>query len=558
MYESALMASGIAILIALAFAPRSVEEWHRANHTFILFGVASALRFGNIYFWLNMTSSNPLYLPLRALDFLLVVPISALGLEMLHFHALARVKEVNPNLRRIYLLVFSIIMATLSALLFVFDIQTVRLIALLTAFPVILIVTATYLVVFRDNPLRIARPELVQGSMLIFTGYFLYFGGEGFIAGFVRMLDLALSVQMIGLILIGGGGIVRRIVSFVGIYSRLSLWTILVNRDQNVTMTRMGDEHLSEERALKVANEIVDMHNQEIEQVFDTGNEYIIPYRSLESYKPDRLFQIEIVPHRINIKGNPDSIAIVLSDVTVSIEEKEKEQLAELLNEVVKERNRAEFYLDLLTHDMGNLLQGILGGVQLMAEKQNISHEKSPSYQLLMNQLDESISLIRQVRHLGIESDDVGDSKPLTVRTVLQESLDKVRAMFPDRKITLRIVQAYEPITTNNPVPLEQGLVSLFRYIAHSEKSNVEIKVSLDSAYTKSQIKIFTSETGAFDNLASDAFKWNIERAKEPSQIGNFELILSKMFVERAGGSIQFIKAEDQMAPKIIIELPYS
>ncbi|MBS3795841.1 MAG: HAMP domain-containing histidine kinase, partial [Candidatus Thorarchaeota archaeon] len=514
MYESALLASGIAAFIAFVFAPRSFEELDRANPTFTLFGVASALRFGNIYFWLNMTSSNPLYLPLRALDFLLVVPISALGVEMLHFHALARVKEVDPNLRRIYLLVFSAIMVTLSALLFVFDIQTVRLIALSTAFPVILIITATYLVVFRDNPLRIARPELVWGSILIFTGYFLYFGGEGFIAGFLRMLDLALSVQIIGLILIGGGGIARRIVSFVGIYSRLNVDTILVDQNQNVTMTTVGHENLSGERALRVANEIVDMHKQEIGQVFETGNKYVVPYCSLESYKPDRLFQIEIVPHRINIKGNPDSIAIVLSDVTVSIEEKEKEQLAELLNEVVKERNRAEFYLDLLTHDMGNLLQGILGGVQLMAEKQKISHEKSPSYQLIMNQLNESIRLIRQVRHIGIESDDMGDSKPLTVRIVLQESLDKVRAMFPDRKITLRIIQAYEPIAANNPVPLEQGLVSLFRYIAHSDETNVKIKVSLDSVDKKSQIKIFTSETGAFDNLASDAFKWSTERSE--------------------------------------------
>ncbi|MGM0685718.1 MAG: hypothetical protein ACQET3_01980 [Promethearchaeati archaeon] len=509
MYESALLASAVAAIIAVLFAPKSFGQGRWTNRAFMLFGFVCSIRFGNLYFWLNMASSNPVFIYLRGLDFLLVVPILALGLEMLHFNAMARVKEVNRNLRRISFIVTSAIMMMIVVLLLIFDIQTVRMIALLTAFPVISGIIGSYLILFRDNPLRIARPELVWGSMLVLLGYLTYFLSEGFVAGFLRMLNLTLTIQIIGMLLIGGGGILRRLVSFAGVYSRLSLGTILVNRDLEATMTTIADNILSEEQTIRVANEIISMHKQEIERVFETGNEHVIPYCSIESYKPERLHQIEMVPYRIDIRGDPVSVAIVLSDVTVSIEEKEKEQLAELLNEVVRERNRAEFYLDLLTHDMGNFLQAVLGGMQLLAQQYNISSESNQTYEIIMDQLNESITLIRQVRHIGIENVEKDQLGPYSISSVLEEAVEKIQAMCPNKEIDIEVLPAFRPFLTNSPETLKQGIVSLFRYIVHSQDGEVHIKASLTATDSQCQIRLSSSKIRTFDGFSSDLFKWN-------------------------------------------------
>jgi len=104
---------------------------------------------------------------------------------------------------------------------------------------------------------------------------------------------------------------------------------------------------------------------------------------------------------------------------------------------VSMERGRAErsdFYLDLVTHDVDNLHQGVMGYLEFM----QLLPETTTSQKKI---LSEMLSLMRMATILlGNVRKDISmdkDARPMDLRRTLDETSLIIRELYPDRKITI-------------------------------------------------------------------------------------------------------------------------
>jgi len=104
---------------------------------------------------------------------------------------------------------------------------------------------------------------------------------------------------------------------------------------------------------------------------------------------------------------------------------------------LMEERNRAEFYLDLLTHDIGNLHQGIYANLELMEMVLGSDSDIGRRYlEQTMALTGKSMHLIKYVRILSQPLEGVKGKVDL--EKVVESSIMKARASFPRKLIMIK------------------------------------------------------------------------------------------------------------------------
>ncbi len=114
-------------------------------------------------------------------------------------------------------------------------------------------------------------------------------------------------------------------------------------------------------------------------------------------------------------------------------------KLEEYKNRLQKAYNRAEFYKDLCSHDINNILQTILSGMELCEMKLDDSHEIKTIINIIISQVLRGAKLVSNIIKLSqIEEIEIS-LKRTEIYNILINSIDFVKNSYKDKKINIKV-----------------------------------------------------------------------------------------------------------------------
>jgi signal transduction histidine kinase len=212
-------------------------------------------------------------------------------------------------------------------------------------------------------------------------------------------------------------------------------------------------------------------------------------------------------------------------DITDSVRAEER---------IKEEKERAEFYLDLLCHDLNNIHQGISGALQLATMNTDDSDRRSKCMKVAQSAVWDSLNLTKEVMLLS----KIMKEEPVLSRTdlltILDLSLDQIHRMFPEKKIMV------DKNITENSVLAEPFLKEVFINIIHNgvrlqgKEPYMEIDTFVEDGWVVT--RICDKGPGIPDHMKKDLFrKYGMKGGRTRTGLG---LSIVNSLVKRYHGKI--------------------
>ena len=203
---------------------------------------------------------------------------------------------------------------------------------------------------------------------------------------------------------------------------------------------------------------------------------------------------------RKNSEGKITHFQGIVLDIT---DRKSTEEALKLSEKNYKEAyDKANFYKDLFTHDMNNILQIINSSAELISS-QLVDSEKSKYIgnmtNLIMNQVDRGSKLISNVRTLSELEEEEVTTNQIEISAFLENSINFIKKAYNKRHITISSDSIEETILTNANELLEDVFENiLINAIKYNENLQVEIsiKISKQKIDTRNYIRIEFIDNG--------------------------------------------------------------
>jgi signal transduction histidine kinase len=209
----------------------------------------------------------------------------------------------------------------------------------------------------------------------------------------------------------------------------------------------------------------------------------------------------------------------------------------EAQEELIIERNRAELYLDLLGHDIGNIHQGIHTSLQLARLSPRDEDRKAFAMNSAQELTNRSIKLVHNVLLLSKLRSKDPELMPIRIDDVLDQASRTLRDVFPNKKIDL-IMNCPPGIT---PIMAEPIISELFFNLMHNgikfqENGAPVVEIDVLEIDDRVQITVADHGPGIPDDLKEQMFQ-RFNKGGNGSQTG-LGLSLVKALVDRYSGTI--------------------
>ncbi len=244
------------------------------------------------------------------------------------------------------------------------------------------------------------------------------------------------------------------------------------------------------------------------------------------------------------VKGQIDAFLLERT-INYSIERfHRKNELKQSEKKIRDTLMRANFYKDLFTHDMNNILQNILSAIDLSLEFLNKPESillAKEIIKLSKDQINRGARLILNIRKLSQLEELEMQYKPIEIQDILKQSIKNLKNSFLSRNINvnLDISDVKTEIQANNL--LEDVFDNLLtNSVQHNENSEVEIniKISSEQLSDKKYLRLEFKDNGVG---IEDEWKHTIflgyKEVRSLCRIG-LGLSLVKKIIESYGGQI--------------------
>ncbi len=244
-------------------------------------------------------------------------------------------------------------------------------------------------------------------------------------------------------------------------------------------------------------------------------------------------------------------------------EEQAKRKRAE--TSLQKALNRAEFYKDLFTHDISNILQSIMATNHFIRNPQNNGdpQEIKELADMINEQVDRGAKLVSTVRRLSQLEEDVTPIAPVDLMNYLNESVRVLKNFFQNKDIKIQINSFKEKLIIQANELLEDVFENILINAAkHNDNDVVEITIRI-SLHTQDDIDNYKIEfidngIGIIDERKSTIFQRGNSMSKERGGMG-LGLSLVKKIIESYNGKIWVedrIKNDHLKGSNLIILIP--
>ncbi|NWF96005.1 MAG: PAS domain-containing protein [Candidatus Thorarchaeota archaeon] len=248
----------------------------------------------------------------------------------------------------------------------------------------------------------------------------------------------------------------------------------------------------------------------------------------------------------IHVHGRPPLLGGFSLDIT-------KERMAEKRAE--EARSRAEFLLDLIGHDLNNMHQGIMTGLELMLRSPLFPSELRDLAESSLSQVTRSISLIDNVRKFALVDRGTSHVLPVDPYDELQAAIVLLQQSFPDQAIALEC-----GVHSGEFLVLADGLLKeVFYNLLHNA-----VKVS---PITPPRIRIVASKDEAgmvefrFEDWGpgmSDALKSSVFTRLELPRGSGMGLTLVKRIIDSYAGQVwaeDRVKGDPSQGTSFVVKL---
>ncbi|MHA1770409.1 MAG: PAS domain-containing protein [Candidatus Thorarchaeota archaeon] len=278
-------------------------------------------------------------------------------------------------------------------------------------------------------------------------------------------------------------------------------------------------------------------------------------YRTKQRYKGEmigsrnRIFQVIVSPI-LDEKENITGVVEVARDVT------EERVALRLLEEA---RQNLQLLNDLLTHDLNNIYQGVLIGLELLKESSEQDSSASEQLEVIMSQIERSIELIRKVQKLNQIDRVPKDLRGVHVIAIIDKVVEAIKHGFPDRAVIFDVKRPRVCPTVQGDEFLFDAIFNIVHNaVKFSEDEPIRVDIRITHMVSKQRVEIIIDDfgPGIDETTKSMLFKERVLGAKGGSGIG---LTLVKRIVERYGGDVSVenrIEGEWEKGARFKLTLP--
>ncbi len=549
--------------IVLVFGVRAILHGDRQSRLMVAFGVLTLV--GGELWYIRGTAVYPSELVIVSEALLIVVSAltTVLGLELVDARRFA--KLVGIHQRTVILTYVVPVALALFGAAYTLIVSRLNVGVMILALLVLVMVGGLAIDILRRSPMRYALRLVGHAVMSQVIGLVtIGIGGAVALSG---TLDISGSMYImeLGSLLVVFGGWLRTTLRTIGLTPAPQVSVILVNRDLEVEMTTIGTGTIRSARspAGAVARYVVGLQRETIKRVFKTGETVLVPSVVIDKLGPGRRFQIEVRPHWQDSNGTVHLVRVVIVDVTAAAQYAGAEQLADLLDVVIRERNYAETYLDMIAHDVANRLQALTIGLDILSERELNNNDRDSLLAELRGVVDSTAQLVADARSKRYPSDLKMSPELIAVREAVERALMVVKIRHP--KITIRADIAIDKdyLVPASPM-LDMALSMLIHYCLYSQQSD-EVKIF-------ARTNVDPADEGRLQLIIGHFLAPELDSEPSPVPADTFTMrvtdgragvAITHEIVVRAGGdlTIERREAEDrrnEQQYQFVITLPYA
>jgi len=232
--------------------------------------------------------------------------------------------------------------------------------------------------------------------------------------------------------------------------------------------------------------------------------------------------------------------------IDITKRKKAEKELKESEVRYKKAYDKADFYKDLLAHDVSNILNNINASIQLIElwkEGPEMSSNSGDMIEIIKQQLERGTSLVSNVRkHSEIEE---GDKlvKSVDVINVINESIENVLSRFQYREIEINIEKANEiPNVKGGDLLIDAIENILINGALHNESDMIRISVNVSEVYNNAEkcvkLEFKDNGIGIIDNRKKAIFERSYKKDKSTGGMG-IGLSLVKTIINSYDGQVK-------------------
>jgi signal transduction histidine kinase len=245
-------------------------------------------------------------------------------------------------------------------------------------------------------------------------------------------------------------------------------------------------------------------------------------------------------------------IAAISRDIT---ERKEAEQ------NLLLARERAEFFTDLLSHDINNYIQGVIGFLDLIAQE-DLDEDQRKNTTRAMEQANRVSQLIERVRTIS-KAQNAGELKAMDLGAVVDEAVIDVTQKYSDRPCDVTFEGLEGPTMVMADELLGDLVINLLdNAIKYSRHPEAPVEVSLDRHPTMGGRYVLLSVAdrgpGIPDEDKTSIF-FRFVRKVEDAEGSGLGLSLVNALTDRYRGRVWVedrVKGRPGEGARFVVELP--
>ncbi len=228
--------------------------------------------------------------------------------------------------------------------------------------------------------------------------------------------------------------------------------------------------------------------------------------------------------------------------------------------------NRAEFYKDIFTHDINNILQSMLSGLQIsviILEDPNKFEEVKTNVKIIKDQVLRGADLVSNIRKLSQLESIQPSFKQIDITIFLEKIIELLKRSYRDRDISIQIdsIKGKKFVCANNLLTdvFENILINAIR---HNKSPNVEIivKISKEQRTSKKyhKIEFIDNGNGVEDDRKKKIFLRAYSEKRSVHGMG-LGLSLVKKIIDSYNGRIWVedrVKGDQSKGSNFIVLIP--
>ncbi len=228
-----------------------------------------------------------------------------------------------------------------------------------------------------------------------------------------------------------------------------------------------------------------------------------------------------------------DEPALQIAQIDITERKKAQQNLEEALD-------NAEFFVDLMGHDLTNINQALSGTLELVLFDESLSTHTAETVNDALIQMKRATRLITNVKKFRSLDECASVLKPIDLERALLSAIQAVQEDFPEKKLEVRTNIDSRRFTVNADEHLNDILYSLLHNAAnHHPKEVVDVTVTAEVIDDSKNLRISVADdgNGVPDELKELIFS-RISKKKEGYWGTGIGLTLTKHIVDYYNGDI--------------------